>query len=101
MSSGVGHLRERFEITVSQSDGEKSNPKEKRTHPKSKKKSKSHCSYFCSKFQNFLINSRFSGIPFAFIYGGYLFYLITYLILSDAETLPLNKSVNISESNSR
>ena len=99
--SGVDRIRERFELTVSHPEGETSNPTPKRTCSKSNKKSKSFCSNFYSKFEHFLIHSRFAGIPFAFLYGGYLYYLITYLILSDAGSLPLNKSLNTSESVSR
>ena len=99
--AGVDRIRDRFELTVPHPEGVTSSPTPKRTCSKSNKKSKSFCSNFCSKFEHFLIHSRFAGIPFAFLYGGYLYYLITYLILSDAGSLPLNKSLNTSESVSR
>ena len=99
--AGVDQIRERFQLTVSHPEGERSNPTPKRACSKSNKKSKSFCSNFYSKFEHFLIHSRFAGIPFAFLYGGYMYYLITYLVLSDAGTLPLNKSLNVSESVSR
>ena len=99
--AGVDRIRDRFELTVSHPEGGTSSPMPKRACSKSNKKPKSFCSNFYSKFEHFLIHSRFAGIPFAFLYGGYLYYLLTYLVLSDAGTLPLNKSLNVSESVSR
>ena len=49
-------------------------------------------------FKRFLRTSRFSGLPFAVVYGLFIYFYVTYLILSDPATSP--KSVSESAINS-
>ena len=54
-----------------------------------------------SKLSNFFVNNKFGGLPFAILYGIYLYFVVTNLILTDGteEPSPIAESLKEKDSN--